>query len=86
MAKTDRYRGSDIEVRRRRDGKPELRINNRVIDVQPDPDNPELLRSEYAFHPAATLEELGQRIIDAQMALTEPLLEGIRPEEEGEAS
>ncbi len=82
MTTSDRFRGSTIEVRRQRDGKPELRINDRVMDVYPDPDIPGMLRSEYAYYPAATVEELGQHIIDTQMALTEPLLDGIRPEAE----
>ena len=81
MAKSERYRGSAIEVRRRRDGSQELRINNQVIDVAPDPDIPGMLRSAYAYNPAATLEALGQLIVDTQMALTEPQLEGLRSEE-----
>ena len=83
MAKSERYRGCAIEVRRRRDGSQELRINNQVIDVAPDPDIPGMLRSEYAYNPAETLEALGQLIIDTQMALTEPQLEGLRSEEVG---
>jgi hypothetical protein len=78
------YRNQDIQVRKRRDGGEELRINDKPIDVKPDPTYPDWLRSDYAFQPAPTLEELGRIIVDTQRSLAEPLLEGITPEKEGE--
>ena len=77
-----RYRNNDIEVRDKDDGDEELLINDTPVEVQPDPARPGMLHSVYAFHPAATLMELGQHIVDAQRSLTEPMLPGLQPEEE----
>ena len=80
MAHTENYGNHTIEVRDRPDGSEELRINNQVIDVRPDPSMPGMLRSRYAFSPAPTLLDLGRLVVDAQLALETPQLESMKPD------
>jgi hypothetical protein len=78
VAHTEQYRNNRIEVRERDDGSEELLINDEVVEAAPDPSVPGMLSSRYSFSPAPTLQELGQLIVDAQLALTEPKLKSLK--------
>ncbi len=70
-----RYKNNTIDVRAA-DGKQHLYINGKMIDVEEFEDEPNPYRSEYAYLPAATLEELGHTIIEQQEGLETATLPG----------
>ncbi|MFD2094200.1 hypothetical protein [Blastococcus deserti] len=83
MSESAQYRSTTIEVRKKDDGSEELVVNGEPIDVTPDPSNPGMFTSRYTFLSAPALRELGELVVDAQLALTDPKLKSLKRRKKG---
>ena len=74
MGDTTSYRGNKIRIKRQ-DGEPRLLING--VTIATETDSGESVRSAYSYLPAADLVELGKMVVDQQLAMAVPTLEGL---------